>query len=338
MDTKLMQGKARLNYLDIYKGICILFVVITHYDWTDFQRRIFLFYFWITMAVPIFMVITGYVSALSFQTRSINLKTIYSPREIICKWIRFIVPFIPIFITLSITRIFLYGQKFTFIEYAKQFIKGGYGPGSYYFPVMLQVVIIFPVIWYIIKKFTTKGLIGCFIINVLYEGFKTLIDMDPSLYRLCSLRYFFILAYGCYLYVIQHEKRAERELWYDIVGRLGAAYIIIFVYTEAVPIITNQWTWTSVFAVLFLVPIMMRLMRPNRLHNRILELLGKASYNICLMQMLYYWGFADIIYNYVPNIIIRLIINIMICCILGVIFYKIESPITQRIINRIKNI
>lgn len=65
----------RLQHLDFYKGICILFIIITHYNWTDQQRLAYGFPFWIDMAVPIFMVITGYVSALSKKR---NLQVYFS--------------------------------------------------------------------------------------------------------------------------------------------------------------------------------------------------------------------------------------------------------------------
>lgn len=85
--------RTRLNYLDFYKGICIIFVIITHYDWTEQQRLDGFFLLWIDMAVPVFMTITGYVSAISFQRHKHSLKACYQPFEIIGKWLRFIVPF-----------------------------------------------------------------------------------------------------------------------------------------------------------------------------------------------------------------------------------------------------
>lgn len=50
------------------------------------------------MAVPVFMTITGYVSAISFQRHKHSLKACYQPFEIIGKRLRFIVPFWGVYI------------------------------------------------------------------------------------------------------------------------------------------------------------------------------------------------------------------------------------------------
>ena len=91
-------GKPRLSHLDVFKGICILFIIITHCNWTVQQRLWLLFPFWIDMAVPVFMIITGYVSAMSATRKRYGLKEAYSPKEILCKWLRFVVPFIPVWL------------------------------------------------------------------------------------------------------------------------------------------------------------------------------------------------------------------------------------------------
>ena len=73
MNRRSFGKQSRLNYLDFYKGICIIFIIITHYSWNDNERLHYLFPFWIDMAVPVFMVITGYVTSLSFQNRGTEL-------------------------------------------------------------------------------------------------------------------------------------------------------------------------------------------------------------------------------------------------------------------------
>lgn len=334
MEANLLASKqARLNFLDFYKGICILFVIVTHYDWTDQQRLQFLFPFWIEMAVPVFMVITGYVTAMSYQKYGHSLRDAYHPREILRKWVRFVAPFVPVFIIEICIAIILKQETISIFGIVKTFARGGYGPGSYYFPIILQTVVIIPLVRIVIKKYHTVGLIGCFGGNVLFEIGKTIINMSPAVYRLCMLRYLFILAYGVYLY---YQKDAEWRSCYWIMGGMGVAYIIMFKYTAVEPIITNQWTTTSVFGVLFIIPIMNYLMKLNRLKNRILEELGKASYNILLVQMVWYWAAAKYVYGAVSIVALRLIINIAVCCFIGVAFHKVEEPITQRLVSKLR--
>lgn len=186
MEQKLASNKTRLNFLDFYKGICILFVIFTHNEWTQEQRLYGLFPFWIGMAVPVFMVITGYVSAMSFQTHAHNLKNAYRPTEILRKWLRFVVPFLPIYAFQVVWSYAVLQKSFSKYTLVKFFLEGGDGPGSYYFPVMLQMVVIIPIVCAVIKRFRRKGLIGFFAANVLFEIGKTYGGMNPLTYRLCA--------------------------------------------------------------------------------------------------------------------------------------------------------
>lgn len=66
------QTDRRYHSIDFVKGICILFIIITHYTWEEAERLKYLFPFWIDMAVPIFMVVSGFVYTKSFQKNHIN--------------------------------------------------------------------------------------------------------------------------------------------------------------------------------------------------------------------------------------------------------------------------
>ena len=334
MGKNLLAGKqTRLNHLDFYKGMCILFILVTHFDWTDQQRLKALFPFWIDMAVPVFMVITGYVSALSFQVRGQSLRSAYCLPEIIRKCLRFIIPFLPVYVMQVVLRQVVLRESMSALDLLMFFITGGKGPGSYYFPVMLQIVIIVPLICAVVKKLHLIGLMGCFGVDILFEIVKTVIDMDPAVYRLCAFRYIFVVAIGVFLYFRSSDKN---NIWSCAVGGAGVAYIIVFNYTAAEPWITNQWTTTSVFAVLYLIPIMIYLMGQKQIHCSVIELLGKASYNIYLTQLGWYWAAARRVHDAAGIGILSLAIDIAACSLLGVIFYKIENPITRRLTGKLK--
>lgn len=234
----------------------------------------------------------------------------------------------------EIIDIFIVRKNFSVIELVKYFISGGQGPGSYYFPVMLQIILMFPIINHVINLFKVKGLIGCFIANLGFEVIKTMIGMHPSLYRICALRYIFILAYGCYLY--QHQSSHKIKNIYYLIGGLGCIYIFLFKYTNLQPVFTDQWTGTSVFAVLFIIPVTLYLTKQTKIHNKMIELLGKASFNIFLVQMLYYWYFANKFYALIHSTFLRLAFNIIVCCSFGILFYLAEYPITQRIVKKLR--
>jgi len=61
----------REHILNLLKGICIIMVIMTHWAWTDIERRQMLFPWWVDMAVPIFIMISGYVYYKSYERNGI---------------------------------------------------------------------------------------------------------------------------------------------------------------------------------------------------------------------------------------------------------------------------
>jgi len=333
MKEKNTDNQTRYRNLDVYKGVCIILIIVTHFSWSEYQRKNILFPFLIEMAVPVFMTITGYVSSMSLDKKGADFKSAYHPRIIICKWLRFLIPYLPIYLVMVIYSIVEYGQNVSFAWLIKFFIVGGLGPGSYYFTVMIQAVLMIPIIYWIVSRWKFRGLLGCFTVNVLYEIIKTIICMSPDDYRLLAFRYIYILAYGCYLYVIRRDNIRLCRLCSVIIGLTGAFYIVLFYYTSLKPWITDQWTLTSVFAVLFLFPIMQFLVRAESIHCRMLELVGKASYNIMYAQLLYYVLLFDVISKCFHQTIVQLVMGIIVSCVAGIVFYKTENPITRKVIT-----
>lgn len=111
---------------------------------------------------------------------------------------------------------------------------------------------------------------------------------------------------------------------------IGLLYIVAFVYQGLEPIITVFWTGTSMWACLFIIPFSAPLILNRVVHNRLIETIGKASYNIFLFQMVYYNG-AYIRYKIIDNRALQLLVNIIACTILGLLFYYVETPITKAI-------
>ena len=92
-----MENKENLHNstIDILKAVAILLVLITHYSWTGEQRQNPVFPFLIDMAVPVFLIISGYVGALSFSNRQINsVSEAFTKKQILRKFIRYTIPFL----------------------------------------------------------------------------------------------------------------------------------------------------------------------------------------------------------------------------------------------------
>ena len=65
-----------------------------------------------------------------------------------------------------------------------------------------------------------------------------------------------------------------------------------------------------------------------------LELIGKASWNIFLIQMVFF-RFSDMILPDITSSIISVGVKLVICLFFGLLFYFIESSLTKRVIYNI---
>jgi fucose 4-O-acetylase-like acetyltransferase len=189
MNNSLVNERTRNHTMDFLKGICIICVVFVHgTGWSRDEELRYLYPFWIDFAVPIFMAISGYVHSKSFIRHGVNsISEAYTYKNISSKVIRYTVPFMVAYV-IEILYFALYKGNSYGIKYiVRCFIDGGVGPGSYYYPVMMQFVFSFPVIFFMIRRYDFKGLIGCLIANAVYEVLQNAYGVSEDTYRLLML-------------------------------------------------------------------------------------------------------------------------------------------------------
>ena len=324
----------RNNLIDILKGLCILMVIVTHCNWSDDQRRFFLFPFWIDMAVPIFMLITGYVYTKSFIKNEIEtLDDAYNKKYLIKNFIRYTVPYIIAFAIEFIAYAISYFRHSSSIKSlavlgAYTFFRGGAGPGSYYYPIMIQVIIIFPIIFMLVRRHGFKGVLITAFIALFLELTKNPYFLTAEQYRLLLFRYFLLLSFGSYFAL----NKMKQKTW--VISIIGFFFIILFNYTHFTPKLFKWWTGTSMLPVLFIVPFFAFFVE-RKGHCRFIEIIGRASYNIFLTQMVFFdlcYRHKIILSEKIENAIFNSLISVIICLTAGLLFYKVESIITQRII------
>lgn len=322
----------RNGNIDWLKGVCILFVIITHYSWSDNERLSFGFPFWIDMAVPLFMLISGYVYFKSYRRKNITtLDGAYEFGNIVPPFIRYTIPFLFAYaIEVSAWIIYRLAGKENISIYGllAGCLTGGYGPGSYYYPVMLQLLLFFPFIYKFVNAYRGKSLLCFFVINIFLEGLKIAYGMPEALYRLLFFRYIFLVAFGAYCALAD----AKIDMKYCILGLIGMMFQIITSYMGYKPKIFGYWTGTCVIAVLYILPIFVLFLKCKEFKfGVLLRKAGQCSYNIFLTQMIYYYFAAGVVYKYISDGKIAIIINILITVSGGILFYMFENPITKRI-------
>ena len=329
--TKENKMGKRYQSIDFLKGLCILTVIVIHYAWSDEERLNLLFPFWINMGVPIFMIISGFVYAKSYQRHNITIHNVFNWENVLNKLIRYTLPFLFAVLLEEILLAKIGVINIGLKQFVYTFLSGGIGPGSYYYPVMIQFIFFFPVVYFIVRKYNFKGVVICGGINLAYEIMKSAYGMNEECYRLLLFRYTLLIAFGVFLAFGKYKKSIGISLAAIVVG---IVYIFLFEYFGFTPVITTYWTHTSLFAVLFIMPIAAVLLLNDKIKCKPIELLGKASYNIFLVQMLYY-NVASIIYGAIENRVLQLLLNIVICVSVGFLFYLVETPITKYFIKKV---
>lgn len=325
----------RNSTLDILKGICLIFVVITHYPFSDKTRLNYLFDYWVVMAIPLCMLVTGYVYALSYERKGIkSLREAFSLRA---GWIdhiiRYTVPFVFAWILELIAfRVFNLRESLSILGFLQEFLTGGVGPGSYYYPVIIQMVFIFPFIYLCIKRYNIKGLLVCCAINVVFEVLQWAYGLNSDTYRLLAFRYILVASFGCYMGLNGKLSKITALCLFVV----GAISIYLNTFNGMSLFFITSWKSTSFLTSLFAVPIFYGLLRLD-LHFKPIELLGKASYNIFLVQMVFFnFGVRHIVSMFISNSVLHFLVCLMICLIGGVLFYWIETPVTKACVRMFK--
>ena len=331
----MAEEKKRNGSVDFLKGLSMLFIIILHFGWQNEEPRRFLFVYWAEMAVPIFMILSGYVFSLSFQRKKIErMAQAYECRFIAEKLVRFIVPFAVAYFVEVFYRYFYNGDRnLGFFEWVKMFLMGGIGPGSYYVPILIQFIFIFPLIYFLIKKTDYIGLAVAFALCFLYEVLQKVFGMNPEVYRLIIIRYLFAISAGCYMTV---GKNRLKPVWACVSMLLGGLWITLINYLGYSPkVVMPVWAGTGFIAVLWVIPAVYYLINKG-IRFKTLEFIGRASYNIFLIQLVVFAYGAWFVYIHVSGQFLQFLILAAGILITGILFYLIESRITGRIIGLIR--
>lgn len=327
---------------DVIKGLLIIAVIALHFPFKIISEKAVIFPYFLEFAVPGFMFISGYVRTLSYEKKGASsIGDAYDRDKILRSLIRLVVPFTLFFVFAQIfmriiglytVGIVEYGLLALFFDYLRGFI----GQGSYYFPLMLQFVFVFPLVWYRVRTKGFKGVIEVFFINLLYEVLKTAYGMSDFEYRFILLRYLFIIACGSFAALYEKKTCKINNILMTASVIIGGAFIYLFTYTsygERAKIIT-YWQGTSLFACLYAAPLLFLFIVKGKMRFKPLEIIGRASFNIFLVQMLYYIYYHFAVKEPAGDFA-EYLLSVLICVTAGVLFWLLEQPLTKLIAKKI---
>lgn len=217
-------------------------------------------------------------------------------------------------------------KGFSLSQVVKTILTGGQGSGSYYTVVMIQIIILYPVIYWLIQK--RGGVLITIFTNLLFEIVDAVTDMNPNIYRLVSFRYLTFLVIGAWyarnkLVISESKKNVLR--WSCLF--LGILLVYVMNYCGIELWLFKQWTVTAMPVVILSFSYYLFAEQYLKKKNRWVELISKGSFHIYLVQMVYYTSLGGVIHKYIrlPNEICYFIINVFICILVGILFYNIEK-------------
>ncbi len=318
----------RILSLDILKGLCAIFVVISHCPIPIEQTKIALFPFTVSMAVPFFLVTSGYLFANSFENSGITeFADAYKLRSLCNRIIGYLVPFTIIILIQTIVNEFIWGGT-SIGSVASVYLKGGGGPGGYYSPILIQLVFLYPVVYFTIKSKPIAGTIGWAFFNGFYELIRRVYEINDGLYRMSIFRYTFLIAVGAFLYLYQKEIK-KRYLLISFV--LGICYILVVSYLGyETKYINNLWRETAFPVAFYALPVFYLLVhRFKNIRVGLIAFIGKASYSIFLTQMVFFC-YSDFYLKWFPKSPwLQAISIVLVCVAVGCAFYVVTSFLTR---------
>lgn len=286
--------------IDLLKGFAIISVVIQH-SVTKNQLSQTFSQFHIWQAVPIFFIVMGFTSMIYFSHKKINIRSFDWSNYLGGRYRRILIPYLIIFF-ISL----LYG-----IYHNKYYFGLGYfigllpvsGPGAYFNSIIFQYILISPFIYFLYQKSPKYMLIALFSIDILFELIAPHISIfvnDSRFYSASIFRYFSAIALGYYISneYIKHGsiKLMSNKNKFILIGFLiSIIYLFLAIFSkQPFPLFFEQWRTQNPLG--FFYPLLIIIFALNStfkayenkiVYNFILEI-GKASYHIFLVQILFF--------------------------------------------------
>lgn len=172
----------------------------------------------------------------------------------------------------------------------------GYGPGSYFPLVFIQIALIQPCFKWVFRRYNRKQLILIFIIlSEILEITCSLAQPPGWLFRLLAVRYIFLIYLG-WLWVQDGILLSRKMIVLSVISAVAIIYfeyVAVYFYIDNEPCFVNT-TWTFqrwpcyYYCANGLVGILYIIWKKIKNNNRIflcVQNLAKSSYEIFLVQM-----------------------------------------------------
>ena len=273
--------------IDYIKGLCILFVILTHCISRE-ELGYMLFPYWGDTAVPIFLIIQVfhyYKKGVTFRMPSV-----------VKLWKRILRPFFIMIALMFLVQYFIYYDT-TEGLFSPSLYWDKRGPGSYYIFIYLELAFVIPLFALLFKKLPVKWLFVIFvIISQIIELIFSVTQCPDNIYRITFFRYTFLIFIGFLL----ATKGLELNRFTILGGIISMVFLYLFAYTEInmEPLFcTHLSIWPLCHWVCYIYIAYFFLAILKYTYNKLIickkflsciKIIGKYSYDIYIFQILYY--------------------------------------------------
>lgn len=347
--TRAEKLPASLPQIDILKGLAIIAVVLLH----TLPMSMFLligapYHLW--QAVPLFIVIAGFTGAYTYKRYgSKTLKECYDPLLLARRLRRLLVPFLICWI---VELCFMLGLKQVSFDIGPLLVSlmgGGYGWGAFFIPLIIQSLLIVPILYLVATRNPDRMLLVALFLNLFFDAVVVVFGWDGSITAALYFRYLFAGALG--IWIVTSAKTDKR--WILFGGMISLIYITISCYTSLLSAFPDFSGYAAILqAPAFMWAFILVLTGLKSLSGkielplfRIFGELGKASWHIFLVQLIYYLYPAAFVYALINGIsdlfmsgaplsvlqyLLAVILNLGICLSLGYGWYVLGKRISRK--------
>ena len=289
-------------FIDFLKAYAIIFVVVAH-NFPSELWKYCLFQVWADMQVPMFILIQVFHAYKKGTAPRIKWSSLLK---------RIVLPFVVIQAIILSLRL-LFSSESPYNVLVSSVIGGGYGPGSYYFWIYIQVAILLVWIWPLVKKLARIQLTCLFLfLSIGCEILFSVINLPDFVYRLLAIRYLFLIP----LALVWIDKGVELNVKNVALSVVSIASVVFFSFSNLnlEPFFYQTGWATHRWICYFYLPILLtnvlwivfnQVKRVDMISSAIKEV-ARCSYEIYLAQMLVFVVFPMSRLSFIQSSYIRL--------------------------------
>ena len=331
----------KIGPVDSLKALAVINVILIHTVPQNLTTTNILWGLYVIQAMPVFFVILGLNMSLSFKNKGLtSLKDMYSRGYFEKKFWRIVFPFVIIF-ALSFLAYFvesMVGKEELPLKLTWLFLIGRlpvFGYGNYFVTIMFQFIFLFPLIYWLSMKSEKLMLVACFGLDLtfqLYASSTQSLSASSYLYKACILRTLSAISLGVWLSRNTDVLSNRNVLLFPI----SAVSIIFIMGVYKAPFLWPRENLITYPFGALLVGLGIKYFPKNLPH---VQKIGDMSYHIYLIQILFFVHIhRHLLYTLALPLTALIVINPIICIILGFLFFKIEPKLRAIIARGERNI